>query len=544
MNCSIAVLCGVFAQSSDALSADEIKLPEMTTVISGDTPVAEKDVLPDFSDILEPSAEARTLPGIQDAQDVPETVESVPADTGAGKKDIFVEGLVGAGYSNVFIGDFTVYKATGENPFKLHFGHDSASGYARNDVSDNFEDSKTTIFGEKTITTGITTWNVFGGYDRITDGLQLVSPVFEDMTKQKVHGGFTSDSFFNNGIEFLFGVDTSWYNRYNSLMYNAPAYTAAEEGHSIISSNPMARFSWSSDALTVGVEGKYTVHSNAGDSDAMMFGKQTTHRGEAFTDIGWHNDIFSVYEKAGIVAGTKIGDQSLLVPFTVGGSVRFHTPLSDRAVELAAEGGMQTSQPTISDLETLYAFTYMAGIPGETSDWYGKETLSLPIADVLTLSQTGEYRKTAFDNGVWQPIYASTGVVSKLYGYTQKEMTRFKTVSAASVLMGPMTATVDWTAQWIDVPVLEYENTIGISASLQDSTATYGGEVHVRFDLDSDADEVPNIGGETFYRMNQSVRLAAQVDDIVKLVTGKSRTYAGDYIQRSGTAAVVVKFFF
>jgi hypothetical protein len=61
---------------------------------------------------------------------------------------------------------------------------------------------------------------------------------------------------------------------------------------------------------------------------------------------------------------------------------------------------------------------------------------------------------------------------------------------------------------------------------------------------DSNADIIPIIDMSAFFRLTQAVRLAVSVEDIVKLISGDSRTYAGDYIDRSGSASILVKFFF
>ena len=58
------------------------------------------------------------------------------------------------------------------------------------------------------------------------------------------------------------------------------------------------------------------------------------------------------------------------------------------------------------------------------------------------------------------------------------------------------------------------------------------------------SDYVPEIDLSFFYRLTPSVRLAISADDVVKLVSGTQRVYAGNYISRSGSATVLVKFFF
>ena len=65
------------------------------------------------------------------------------------------------------------------------------------------------------------------------------------------------------------------------------------------------------------------------------------------------------------------------------------------------------------------------------------------------------------------------------------------------------------------------------------------------FGLDEDSTSiVPIFNLEGYIKLTQAVSVGAEVTDIIKLVSGTTRTYAGEYITRSGTASVIVKFFF
>ena len=57
-------------------------------------------------------------------------------------------------------------------------------------------------------------------------------------------------------------------------------------------------------------------------------------------------------------------------------------------------------------------------------------------------------------------------------------------------------------------------------------------------------DRCPEVNLSMFWRLTNAVRLAVAADDVVKLISGSERVYAGDYIARSGTASVQVRFFF
>ena len=81
--------------------------------------------------------------------------------------------------------------------------------------------------------------------------------------------------------------------------------------------------------------------------------------------------------------------------------------------------------------------------------------------------------------------------------------------------------------------------------SFQDEKARFGIDGRIGMSLDSDYDSTPEIDFEAFFRLTTAVRLAVSADDVVKLITTNERDFAGtEYISRSGTASVLVKFFF
>ena len=54
----------------------------------------------------------------------------------------------------------------------------------------------------------------------------------------------------------------------------------------------------------------------------------------------------------------------------------------------------------------------------------------------------------------------------------------------------------------------------------------------------------PVINLECFARLTSAVRIVGSVEDIVKLLKGEQRIYAGQYAARGGTAKIMLKFFF
>ena len=80
------------------LHAQNIELPEVTTVISGETEKAGTDTLPDFSDVLKlPNGSGDLQPVLPEAESA-ENNEIAAGKTKPVEKSVYAEGLIGGGY--------------------------------------------------------------------------------------------------------------------------------------------------------------------------------------------------------------------------------------------------------------------------------------------------------------------------------------------------------------------------------------------------------------------------------------------------------------
>ena len=52
------------------------------------------------------------------------------------------------------------------------------------------------------------------------------------------------------------------------------------------------------------------------------------------------------------------------------------------------------------------------------------------------------------------------------------------------------------------------------------------------------------MNAEAFVKVTPSLSAAVSVNDIIKLYKGETRVYAGKYVERGGTAALLLKFVF
>ena len=129
---SVLVLAFVFAvMYGTNLFAQSIELPEVTTVISGETEKAGQDTLPDFSDVLKlPKGSGGVEPLLPEVE-TGATTEVAAGKTKPVEKSVYAEGLLGGGYPAFFTGNISVARTTGASPFKFSFEHDSARNCCR-----------------------------------------------------------------------------------------------------------------------------------------------------------------------------------------------------------------------------------------------------------------------------------------------------------------------------------------------------------------------------------------------------------------------------
>ena len=245
------VLISVFLACS--LFAEDIELPEVTTVISGETEKVGEEALPDFSDVLK-------LPvGSGDLEPVlPEVENGESRDIASGKakpveKSVYAEGLIGGGYPSFFTGNISVARTVGASPFNFSFEHESAAGYAKKSVTDGYSDRNTRLSVEKKYKKNQFEWGAFGSYKSVSDGLQG-----NVISNGNVTGLLNSDLYsaggdisylFDNGFSIAAAADTDFYNRYAET----PCVQIISVG--FFSVMPSLAFRWSGHGFDTGCTG-------------------------------------------------------------------------------------------------------------------------------------------------------------------------------------------------------------------------------------------------------------------------------------------------
>ena len=183
-------------------------------------------------------------------------------------------------------------------------------------------------------------------------------------------------------------------------------------------------------------------------------------------------------------------------------------------------------------------------MPQEVTDWYVQFDSSLPVGSGFTVNANLTYRKTAFGNGWWQPVY-STASYKGFYGYRMYDMSILSSTLELTYIYKILSLKAGLKSNWIDIPVLEYNQLVTFGLGLAKENGKYGANLSADFGLDDDSSAiVPILNLDGFVKITEAVSIGAELTDIIKLLSGTTRTYAGDYIVRSGTASVMVKFFF
>jgi len=542
---------GLFAQQTE--NEDEIELPEVTTVISGSSMKAGKDSVPDYRKIIPDEKTA----GIQ----LPELDGNKTPDNGgvnysresSQEKNIYAEGQAGGGYPFYFLGDFSIYRATGNSPFAIDFKHESVEGFADKDAENGYFTRDTSISARKAFNSAKGRHSLAGSYKTSDDGLQSASSKMNDQVKHTISFDGSSLWKFDNGMSLSYGAESNWYNRYSGLYKDCVVDDAdtVQSETSVFYAAPFFGVGYSKGSFGMNFKMSYALQLNLGEDDSFIkpegsSSEYSSHRGKFEIGTKWEVPLVTLYANAAAVVGTAIGSENVIVPFTLGTDWRINAFASERLLVVKVEGGLSSYQETVQNLENKYKYSFASCIPVETTDWYGKAAASIPLKDVLTIGGLCEFRKTAFENGVWSADYDGTKTSEyALYVMTPEEMTQFNTAASVEFSWKNFKFTGLWDAYWKDVPALKDKQNITATALYQGPDARWNALGYAAFGLGEDADAVPDLGFNAAYRVSPSIRLALEVNDIVKLFTAETRDYGhSSYAQKSGNVALLVKFQF
>lgn len=515
------------------LSAQNIELPEVTTVISGESVTAGSDALPSFENVIvtpqDSGKESIVLPEVT----VSSNSLQKKSDEDYYKKDIFAEGKIGGGFPTLFTGDFSVFRTTTNSPFKIFFSYDSSVGYSGKNLTDGFSDQTVNLSVEKKYSSNNFNWDFGGGYYGLSNGLQNRVTNISKINQNDYFGNVDFSYDFQKNVRLGANFDMNFYNRYaDTINFDFPSAA-------VLSLNPKIYADWADHGFETSIQAEYLFENEIQD---VIYG-DANNRGEILAQVDWKNDLFNVDSSVGLIFGTKLGEKNVIVPFSVGVNSSFPVYFSSRKVGIYVQGGLESYENRVSELERNFRFSSIYRMPDETSNWYGKVGFSIPLKESFTGSADFAFKTTAFSNGRVQPVYDKTTINNGLYGFVCQNVTQFTSNIELSYHYKIFSVTGGWKSNWLDVPVLENTHQIFVNVNFQSENSKWGAGLQFMQPLEFDyVDSFVNF--EAFVKLTSAVRAVVSLQDIVKLVKAEPRIYCGDYYGRGGTATILLKFFF
>ena len=548
------MICAViFCQnlSAEEANEEEIELPDVTTVISGGALTAGKDSVPEYKNIL-PDLQSGSvkLPELGSVQGTDSSSYSLQSESY--NKSVYAEGKIGGGFPLSFVGDFSIYRTTGNSPFALSFFHESNEGVADNKARKGYFFRTTGVTADKEFNFNSGSNKFSAKYITANNGLQSQSSSFTDEVLHNVDGIYDGTVNLSNGVFFEYGTSLDFHNRYGTTYNGADTSINKYEDTALtFDFSPNFGFGWHNEKVKIGFNMAYSSELNLKDTDTLLKAEgssssESSHRGQFTINSSYNSENFGVWAKAQAVIGSAIGDNNVIVPFALGSNFSFNSGLSSQNAKVILEGGCDSYENKISAIERSFYYTICSAIPTETTDWYAKADISLPVKDIFNLNLAAEYRKTAFGNGIWAPDY-NDGVIlaSGYYVAEQKKHTEFNSKVEFSAVLARVKLTGAWNSCWIDVPSLENEHSIRGTVLYQSENSRFAAEVSAIESISSGIDAMPKVDGSISVKASDSIRLALEVNDVIKLVTNDTRTYCGSkYKAKGGNALFIVKFQF
>ena len=529
---TIVVQFSVFAQN--------IELPDVTTVIQGENIQVDSSALPDFNDLFEaPKGSGSIVPQLPDINTSVAPVNSSEKKNGE-EKSVFSEILVGGGYPFLFYGNCTVSNTKKNSPFKLAFSYDAANGYEGKPLTENYSDSKINLFVEKKFFKNNLSLDFSTSYDFKSNGLQNKVLDISEINNFIIAGNGNVDYKFSNGISIGTNISLDFYNRYASMTDKNQAVDPLEnwvKKSALLTFIPTVYGKWSGKGFDVLLEGEYLL-------DGKLFNDiegGSTNRGSFIADVKWHNDIFNLFGNVGVVFGSQLNNNSVLVPFSAGFNIMVPVYFSDRRVCIAGEGGLSSIYNTVASLEKKYDFAGFSSMPAETAEWYGKLKLDIPLKTVFTGNLSAEYRHTAFNNSIWEPDYSENNFTDGLYKFTGKNRKYFATDLSLTFHHKFFTINGGWHANWLDVPVMESMQMFNVNMSFQAEDSKWGAGISGSYNIDSNW-QLPVISLDGFYQVSSTARISASFDNIISLFNSNTGNNPGKYINRGFTGSLFIKF--
>ena len=147
---SSVLFINVFAQTQDE---QQIELPEITTVVSGESIDVDKNAVLDFSTFIELPMELDSfLPLLPELETETDKNYSAEKKTQS-EKNIYVDSTIAFAWPLSFSDDFNIFKSSGKNPFSIKFHQQNINAFGNKTSIDGFFEDDTFLTGQKKINT-------------------------------------------------------------------------------------------------------------------------------------------------------------------------------------------------------------------------------------------------------------------------------------------------------------------------------------------------------------------------------------------------------
>ncbi len=514
----------LFSQELEQDDSQVIAVPDVSTAIGGEDASIDEGAIPDFTLVL-PEVETDYLLTL----DLPEVAETTNenSETSEAQNYFSLEGVVGGGFPGYFLGDIRISQYSDTNPFNVNFSHVSKNGFGAHSASDGYTKSSTLLSGKALmLMSEMYSFEVEGSYIQGATGLQNKSPLFYQSANTGLEGIATFSVIFPSQWNINFHAGGEWANRYlgrltqNTLgKQSSGTFSRIDAGFS---------FGKSATALDFSVITDYN-YSILDSSQSHRFSLNSNIQSQVTENFFIKGDFGVIYE------------ENLNAPVLLPFSLLVDYALPNIALDFSA--GMKSAQVDYAYLQKRYPFSDFPKTNHEESAWFALLNATIPLLKNSVLNTTVKFENTAFNQGVYLPVYEdnSQDINSGLYAMQITDMLILDTDVSFGVNKGIFGFLAGWNASWIDVLPEENTHEVFVSASVISNDDTIGAQLSVTEAFFEDY--TPIVDLKTFMRVTPEIQIELQISDLAKLVTGNDRSYAGEYVTDTGFIGLFVHLY-
>lgn len=525
---------------------NEIELPDVTTVISGNELTAGKDAIPDYSEIEVDFEKAQ----IEISENPNEkNISDFSDDKKTESKSLFAEGKVGFAFPFIFTSDFAIYKISEFSPFELKLHHSDFEGFGSKKAEDGFFKKNSAIQVQKEFNS-TNSKNIFNlEYSMNEDGFQSKSSNFSSMTKHNAKAEYSGSWNFLNGIFLNAQSGIEYFTRYENTFFNDESIAEYEKNSRIFNFSPEFTFGWKNENFRIGLNALYEGSFNLKDKETLLkyenyYSSEAVHRGDfsLFADYLFKN--LKLFADAGVVVGSSIGDNKAIFPFGLGFEFLIKEKGLIDILSFKGEGGIKSQNAYLNELEKKNYFAVSSYLPGEESDFFGKGEISIQFKNSLKILADCEFSKTAFGNGKW--IVKSENISPTGFYFIEREnQTYLNSNLLAEYNLKDFSILLGANNYWLDVPFFEEKTAAFAKISYVQKDLKWNAFVFAKQNFGENADSIPEINVEGEAKISPSCSLVLSGNDLIKLFTNETRKIGNScYIKQSGNVTFFVKFQF